>query len=173
MPFCLLSENCPKVVLSLSTPDKFDTRGANASDGHETGRQATDLDEHFGIPYRFSRRFRKPLSRGRARPSQNVKFNVSLCLLFGSILFFQAIPCARTARGVFFCARIAQGVWNFLPGAAVLAEHSTEPRGRVAAADAAASAGTSKSEERTETVPSGVRRVPVGLHEGPPVRRFF
>ena len=79
----------------------------------------------------------------------------------------------KNCQGRFFCARIAQGVWNFLPGAAVLAEHSTEPRGRVAAADAAASAGTSKSEERTETVPSGVRRVPVGLHEGPPVRRFF
>ena len=79
----------------------------------------------------------------------------------------------KNCQGRFFCARIAQGVWNFLPGAAVLAEHSTEPRGRVAAADAAASAGTSKSEEPTETVPSGVRRVPVGLHEGPPVRRFF
>ena len=115
------------MVLSLSTPDKFDTRGANASDGHETGRQATDLDEHFGIPYRFSRRFRKPLSRGRARPSQNVKFNVSLCLLFGSILFFQAIPCARTARGVFFVRGLPKGFGIFCPGQLFLLNTAPSP----------------------------------------------
>ena len=28
-------------------------------DGHETGRQATDLDENFGTPYSFSRKFKK------------------------------------------------------------------------------------------------------------------
>ena len=65
-----LCENCPEGVLDFYMPGNFRTRAHSEKwdmafdskmpclvlkslDGHETGRQATDLDENFGTPYSF------------------------------------------------------------------------------------------------------------------------
>ena len=65
-----LCENCPEGVLNFYMPGNFRTRVhfekrdmavesnmpclvLKSLDGHETGRQATDLDENFGTPYSF------------------------------------------------------------------------------------------------------------------------
>ena len=65
-----LCENCPEGVLNFYMPGNFRTRAHSEQwdmafdskmpclvlkslDGHEMGRQATDLDENFGTPYSF------------------------------------------------------------------------------------------------------------------------
>ena len=70
LPFCSLCENCPKGVVNFYMPGNFRTWAhfekwdmafdskmpclvLKSLDGHETGRQATDLDENFGTPYSF------------------------------------------------------------------------------------------------------------------------
>ena len=97
--------------------DSFDSKilclVLKSLDGHETGRQATDLDENFGTPYSFWRRLLKSQSRGRFRPSQNRKFNFSFFTkIFAQTVFPSGSVCENCPGD--FCARIAQGgVLNF------------------------------------------------------------
>ena len=58
-----------------NTCGKIQCLGLKPLDGHESGPQGTDLDENFGTPYHFLRRFRKSQSRGRFRPSRDRKLN--------------------------------------------------------------------------------------------------
>ena len=68
--FCFLCVKCPEGVLIFYMPGNFRTRAHSEKwdmafdskmpcvvlkslDGHETSRQATDLDENFGTPYSF------------------------------------------------------------------------------------------------------------------------
>ena len=81
-----------------NTCGKIQCLGLKPLDGHESGPQGTDLDENFGTPYHFLRRFRKSQSRGRFRPSRDRKFNFSFSRpFFCSVLgFLLACPGPRT-----------------------------------------------------------------------------
>ena len=82
-------------------------------DGHERSPQGTDLDEKSGHLYSFSRRFRKSQSRGRFRPSQNRKFDFSICRPnFCQDLRPQKIR-VRELPGGFLCENCPGVVLNF------------------------------------------------------------
>ena len=100
----------------MTSDSKIPCSVLKSLEGHETGRQATDLDENFANPYSFSRRFRKSQSRGRFRPSPNRKFNFSLFRQTFRQDFFSKRICVRELPGRVCVGELPRGSSLFRPG---------------------------------------------------------